>query len=266
MKQFFTVSELGWQVGAQHILQQISFSLQPGEIVGLIGPNGAGKSSLLKLLQRQLCPTAGQIQLLQQPLQHYSRRQLAQLLAVVSQQNEGLQSKVLDVVRLGLLPHKNWYQADNPQDEKLLLTALDKVGLAALAAQSFATLSGGEQQRVLIARALVQQPKLLLLDEPTNHLDVHYQHQVLALLRQLGITVLTSIHDLNLAATYCDRILLLHQGQLVASGTPEQVLQESLLTQVFQLPSVVDRHPLTGKIRVSFALPAAASVLISGAS
>ncbi len=124
MKQFFTVSELGWQVGAQHILQQISFSLQPGEIVGLIGPNGAGKSSLLKLLQRQFCPTAGQIHLLQQPLQHYSRRQLAQLLAVVSQHSEGLHSKVLDVVRLGLLPHKNWYQADKPQDVAVIADCL----------------------------------------------------------------------------------------------------------------------------------------------
>lgn len=267
--QFFTVSALGWQVGAQNILRQISFSLQPGEIVGLIGPNGAGKSSLLKLLQGQLSPSTGQIQLLQQPLPRYSRRQLAQLIAVVSQQSELLQSKVLDVVRLGLLPHKHWYQADNQQDEQLLLGALHKVGMAQFADHAFATLSGGEQQRVLIARALVQQPKLLLLDEPTNHLDVHYQHQVLALLRQLGITVLTSIHDLNLAATYCDRIFLLHQGQLVASGTPEQVLQQALLSQVFQLPSVVDRHPLTGKIRVSFALAATTTVanpLTTGAS
>lgn len=263
MKQFFTVSALGWQVGVQPILHQISFSLQPGEIVGLIGPNGAGKSSLLRLLQGQFAASTGHIKLLQHPLQQYSRRQLAQLIAVVSQQSEVLQMKVLDVVRLGLLPHKNWYQLDNHQDEQQLLAALDKVGMAPFAQQMFATLSGGEQQRVLIARALVQQPQLLLLDEPTNHLDVHYQHQVLALLRELGTTVLTSIHDLNLAATYCDRILLLHQGQLVASGTPEQVLQQAVLSEVFQLPSVVDRHPLTGKIRVSFALAASNAVVSS---
>lgn len=256
MSEFFTVSQLCWQVHAKTILTDVSFSLQPGEVVGLIGPNGAGKSSLIKLLQQFNAPSRGDIHLLGKPLSGYNRRELAQLIAVVGQQQQGLEhSSVLDVVRLGLLPHKAWYQADNHADLQQLLQALAKVGLTAQANQSFSQLSGGEQQRVFIARALVQQPKLLLLDEPTNHLDVHYQHQVMALIRQLGVTVLTSIHDLNLAATYCDRILLLDNGRLVAHGTPEQVLQQSLLTAVFQIPAWVDRNPITNKIRVSYALP-----------
>jgi iron complex transport system ATP-binding protein len=243
-------------VHAKTILSDVSFSLLPGEVVGLIGANGAGKSSLIKLLQQFNTPSRGDIHLLGKPLSAYNRREIAKLIAVVGQQHQGLEhSSVLDVVRLGQLPHKAWYQADNHADLQQLLQALAKVGLTALANQPFSELSGGEQQRVFIARALVQQPKLLLLDEPTNHLDVHYQHQVMALIRQLGVTVLTSIHDLNLAATYCDRILLLDNGRLVANGTPEQVLQQSLLSAVFQIPAWVDRHPFTGKIRVSYALP-----------
>jgi iron complex transport system ATP-binding protein len=254
MSHFFAVNELSWRAGHTDILHQVSFQLQPGEILGLIGPNGAGKSTLLKLLQRQMPPTTGSIALCQRPLASYSRKELAQWIAVVGQHSEVFNGTVLDGVRLGLLPHKAWYQADNSGDEALLLAALQKVGMAAKAGQAFMALSGGEQQRVLIARALVQQAKILLLDEPTNHLDVHYQHQVLALLRELGVTVVISIHDLNLAATYCDRILLLDQGQCIACGPPAKVLQQSLLSQVFQLPTVVDQHPLTGKVRVSFAL------------
>jgi iron complex transport system ATP-binding protein len=201
-------------------------------------------------------PTSGTITLCQRPLALYQRKELAQWIAVVGQHSEVFHGTVLDGVRLGLLPHKAWYQTDSSHDEVMLLQALQKVGMAAKAGQQFMSLSGGEQQRVLIARALVQQAKILLLDEPTNHLDVHYQHQVLALLRELGVTVVISIHDLNLAATYCDRILLLDQGQSIACGPPAQVLQQSLLNRVFQLQTVVDQHPLTGKVRVSFALEA----------
>ncbi len=261
MSHFFAVNDLGWRAGHTDILHQVSFQLQPGEVLGLIGPNGAGKSTLLKLLQRQLPATTGSMTLLQRPLSTYSRKELAQWIAVVGQHSEVFNGTVLDGVRLGLLPHKAWYQMDHRGDEALLLTALQKVGMAAKAGQAFMALSGGEQQRVLIARALVQQAKILLLDEPTNHLDVHYQHQVLALLRELGVTVVISIHDLNLAATYCDRILLLDQGRSLACGTPEQVLQQSLLSQVFQLPTVVDRHPLTGKVRVSFAHESVAATM-----
>lgn len=254
MSPLLTVQQLDWQLRDRPILSDLSFSVQPGEIVGLIGPNGAGKSSLLKVLQGRIKPTRGDIQLQQRPLASYSARQLAQQLAVVEQQPTLLyRYTVMDIVKLGLIPHKHWYQLDNQHDAERIWQTLDRVGLTDLAHSPFEDLSGGEQQRVLIARALVQQPTLLLLDEPTNHLDVHYQHQLLALLRQLGLTVLIAIHDLDLAAGYCDRILLLANGQLRAQGQPAEVLTAPLLSEVFQITTLVDRHPLTPHLRVNFA-------------
>jgi iron complex transport system ATP-binding protein len=159
---------------------------------------------------------------------------------------------VADVVLMGLIPHKALWQTNTAQDLLQLSQSLQLVGLEHKQNHSFAHLSGGEQQRVLLARAVMQKPVLLLLDEPTNHLDLYYQHQVLRIAKNLKITVLASIHDLNLASRYCDRLLLLNQGQLVADGSPEQVLQQDVLTEVFHIPCLIDRNPFGGCPRVSF--------------
>ena len=160
--------------------------------------------------------------------------------------------KVYDVVRMGLLPYKALFARDNDADKQNIMLALEKVGLASSEAKFFNTLSGGEQQRVLIAKALVQKAKILVLDEPTNHLDIFYQHQILQLVKALNITVIMTIHDLNLAAHYCNRLLLLDKGNLVCDNSVDQVLKPELLTNVFGLPCYRDDAQHCGVPRVYF--------------
>ena len=250
------VSAVSLQLGDQTILQDIQFSLAKGEFIGVVGPNGAGKSSLLRLIQRAVPADSGQILLKQRPLAHYTSQELARTLAVVSQHPPPLFAlTVQQVAEMGLLPHKSWFERTSSSDEQGIAKALQKVGLTNKASQLIDTLSGGELQRLYIARALLQQPALLLLDEPTNHLDVHYQHQILQLVRRLGIAVLACLHDLNLAALYCDKLLLLHQGRQCAFGTPAQVLQQERLQQVFALPCQVAVQPQLQRLQVTFIPP-----------
>lgn len=240
-------------IDQQQILTGLNFAIQTGQFVGLLGPNGAGKTSLLRLLQKEYQPSSGQIKLQNHPLQSLGQSELAAKVALVSQISGPLfDLTVADVVLMGLIPHKALWHTNTKQDMQQLRQSLELVGLAHKEAYSFAHLSGGEQQRVLLARAVMQRPLLLLLDEPTNHLDLYYQHQVLRIAKALKITVLASIHDLNLASRYCDRVLLLNQGQLVADGTPQQVLTEDLLTRVFRIPCLIDLNPFGACPRVSF--------------
>ena len=240
----------------QSVLHNIQFTQQNAEFIGVIGPNGAGKSSLLRLIQRSLTPDSGHIFLQQRDVQHYSAAELARTVAVVSQHTEPLFAlSVEQVATMGLLPHKSWFEVNTSEDAHQVQQALAKVGLLSKAAQQIDTLSGGELQRLYIARALVQKPALLLLDEPTNHLDVLYQHQVLQLIRKLGIPVLACLHDLNLAALYCDKILLLNKGRQIAFGMPEQVLQAETLQQVFALPCQVQQHSRLQKLQITFLPP-----------
>lgn len=247
------LQDIGLQLGGKTILNNINFQLNSAEFIGIIGPNGAGKSSLLHLVQRALVPSKGQLLLKQQSLNSYSQNRLAQLIAVVTQNVSPVFTLTsTEVASMGLLPYKSWYQTDTVQDNANVSQMLSTVGLASKAEQLVDTLSGGEQQRLYIAKALVQQPELLLLDEPTNHLDVLYQHQVLQLISTLNISVLACLHDLNLAALYCDKLLLLNQGQQVAFGSPEQVLQPDLLQQVFGLPCELYQHSKLAKPQVMF--------------
>ncbi len=247
------LSAVSLQLAGKPVLQDIGFSLNAGEFIGIIGPNGAGKSSLLRLIQRAVVPDSGQIVLQQKPLSQYSVADLARTVAVVTQTALPLFALTAEqVATMGLLPHKSWFENNTSHDNAVVSRALATVGLADKATQQVDTLSGGEQQRLYIARALVQQPGLLLLDEPTNHLDVKYQHQVLQLVRSLAVPALACLHDLNLAALYCDKLLLLHQGRQMMFGTPQQVLQSSLLEQVFGLPCQVSPHAGHGRLQVSF--------------
>ena len=238
------------------VLQDISFAQKSGEFIGIIGPNGAGKSSLLNTVQRTVPCLQGDILLKQRSLKNYTAAMLAKTVAVVSQNAAPIFAlTVLQIVIMGRLPHKSWFEHINDHDLSIVDHALAQVGLSDKKSLLVSALSGGEQQRLYIARALVQQPDLMLLDEPTNHLDIQYQHQVLQLVRQLNISVLACLHDLNLAALYCDKILLLQQGQLRAFGSPEQVLQPDLLQQVFGLPCQVSHHQTLNKLQVTFLPP-----------
>lgn len=243
-----------WQVDNKVIVDGISFAANCGEVVGIVGPNGAGKTSLLKCLYQEHTVDSGNVTLDDMPLNLLSRKEVAQKVAVVGQQYDAIFAlSVSDIVAMGLIPHKSYFERDTDQDRKSVTDALIKVDLLDKREQVFSTLSGGEQQRCMIARALVQQPKLLIMDEPTNHLDIYYQHQILSFVKELGLSVVMTIHDLNLAAQYCDRLLLIHQGRALAFAEPEQVLTEALIKEVFHLDCLVDEHPMTQKLRVSFA-------------
>lgn len=234
-------------------LAELTLDIHTNDFVGIIGPNGAGKSSLLRLLNGSVAASAGKLLLNGRPLYRYNARQLAQRVAMVAQINTPPQGlSCLQVAAMGLLPHKRWFERDNDADRQQVQLALQQVGLAQKQQDTTDTLSGGELQRLYIARTLVQRASILLLDEPTNHLDVQYQHQVLELLQRLGKTVVCCLHDLNLAARYCNKLLLLQHGQIVAYGSPAQVLRPELLQQVFAVPCEVAAHPKYGWLQVTF--------------
>ena len=247
------LNQAALMIDGQSIVAPLSFSAHKGDFIGIIGPNGAGKSSLLKLINGTQPLSSGDILLQQRSLSKLSSRQRACKIASVSQVSPPVFAlTVYQVAAMGLLPHKGWFDGNTSEDEQQIKLALRQLGLQHKAQTLVETLSGGELQRLYLARALVQQAELLLLDEPTNHLDVLYQHQILQLSRGLGKTVLACLHDLNLAARYCDKIALLHQGQLLAFGSPEQVLTAEQLSRVFQLPCEVSLHPGHGKLQITF--------------
>lgn len=236
-----------------HILRDISLDVAEGELIGIIGPNGAGKTSLLNCLLRQISDYQGQIEIDGLTSDSLSSKSLAKYFALVSQQHSSLfDLSVFDVVHMGLLPHKSLFERDTEQDIANIDSALNKVGLFNEREQRFNLLSGGEQQRALIARALVQQSKILILDEPTNHLDVYYQHQILTLVRSLGITVIMTVHDLNLAAQYCQRLIVIENGQIRADGTVKDTFNAPLLSKVFNLNCLVTEHPIDQVPQVIF--------------
>ncbi|WP_257220914.1 ABC transporter ATP-binding protein [Pseudoalteromonas ruthenica] len=238
------VQNLSHQLGEHRVLERLSFSLEQGEFVGLLGPNGAGKSSLLRCIYRYYRTSAETIALNGECLQALPQRTLAQNVAVVLQQPESDMSlTVYEVVTLGLLPQGGMWRALTQEQKQRVHQALVDVGLCNLQHKPLAQLSGGEQQRAHIARALVQQPQLLIMDEPTSHLDIKYQIELMELVRSLKLTVLASFHDLNLACALCDRLLILKHGQLVADGTPKKVVTEQLLSDVFGVCAKVSGHP-----------------------
>lgn len=213
---------------------------------GVIGPNGAGKSSLLRCLYRVNKPSSGQVCFKGQDIWSLKARTYAQKIAVVLQETpSNFAMTVEQLVAMGLTPHKPLFSLTTEQDHTIVTQAIERVGLSEHRQQAIDSLSGGEKQRALIARAIVQQPQILIMDEPTNHLDVKYQIQVLELVKSLGITVIVSIHDLNLASATCDELLVLNNGELVSQGSPKQVITADLLADVFGVCAQVAPHPQT---------------------
>mgnify|MGYP000920231638 CR=1 FL=1 len=240
-------------ISGRQIVSDVSLVVEPGEVVGLIGPNGSGKSTLLRAVYRVLRPAAGVVRLGGDDVWQLSARDSARRTGVVVQEMPSdFDFTVAEVVHMGRTPHKGMLSADTVNDGQIVASALRRVSMDGFAERQFSTLSGGEKQRVLVARALAQEPKFLVLDEPTNHLDIHYQLELLELVRILGITTLVTLHDLNLAAAYCQRLYLLRAGQIVAAGTPEEVLTPARLREVFLVEVIVGRHPGTGSLQLSF--------------
>lgn len=227
--------------------------------MGLIGPNGAGKSSLMRCLYGVNKPNKGEINLYQENLLTLPAREQAKKIAVILQEHSNQMGlNVWDVVAQGLTPHKGLFEWTSKQDIEHINAAMDKMDLHNFKQQPFEQLSGGEKQRVMLARAHVQNPKLLIMDEPTNHLDVHYQIDMLNMVKQMGISVLASIHDLNLAAAFCDYLLVIDHGKIVKQGVPKAVLTEDLISEVFQTCVMIDQHPFSNadtqqeKIRITY--------------
>ena len=234
------------------ILKGVTLEAKRGELVGVIGPNGSGKSTLLKCIYRQLAPQGGAVYLDGRDFFRESRRESAKKLAVVAQHNDkGFDFTVLDMVLLGRSPYKKALERDTREDYAIAQRALEQVGLAELARRPMATLSGGERQRVVLARALAQQTPVLILDEPTNHLDVGHQLQLMELVKELPCTVIAALHDLNLAAMYCQKLCLLDGGRVAAQGSPEEVLTPARIRAVYGVGAEI-LSASDGHIRVLF--------------
>jgi iron complex transport system ATP-binding protein len=224
------------------IVDGVSLTPRPGSVTGVLGPNGSGKSTLLRLLSGVLAPASGIVTLDGRPLGDWGRRAVARRVAVVEQHSDTLvELTVLDVVRLGRIPHRRAWTPATAADEEAVRSALERTGLTSRADQPWHTLSGGERQRVQIARALAQEPRELLLDEPTNHLDIQHQLDLLKLIVELPVTSVVALHDLNLAAMYCDQVVVLRGGRVVAAGTPGDTLTEPLIADVYGVRTEVTR-------------------------
>lgn len=240
-------------IGRRTILSGVDLDVRPGEVLGLIGANGTGKSTLLRTLAGVRSASAGVVRLDGRPLGDWPSRERAQRIAFVAQEEAApADLLVSELVALGRVPHARAWGGIAEADRAAVTEALVRVDLAYAANQSLDRLSGGERRRAVIARGLAQEAPLLLLDEPTNHLDIRHQLALMRLIRSLGRTVVLAIHDLDLAATFCDRIAVLHDGRLVACGTPGDVLTPELLHDAFGVLATRLNHPLTGRTHLLF--------------
>ena len=234
-----TVDDVSWSVKQkkQKILYPLSFELSPGKILGVVGPNGAGKSTLLRLLYRYYKPTTGKVKINGIDIWKLTSRQVACSVATVLQENfSDFSLTVREIVTLGRTPYSKWLSNSNSEnDKKIVQSSINRLSLNKFENRHLNTLSGGERQRVMIARALAQEPDILILDEPTNHLDIRQQLEILNLLKDLSITVITSLHDLNMARSNCDEILLLKDGCALGFGKPNLILSESKISEAFRV-------------------------------
>ena len=248
-----TTEQLQATLGGSHILKGVSIEVSDKDFVGIIGPNGSGKSTLLKSIYRVLTPHSGTVFLDGNALNSYKPKESARKMAVVAQHNYyNFEFSVQDVVLMGRAPHKKAMERDNADDYRIVREALEKVNMGGFAQRSFSTLSGGEQQRVILARALAQQTQCLILDEPTNHLDIKYQLQLMDIVRSLRLTVVSAIHDLNIAAMYCNKLFVLQNGRIIAFGPPKQVLTREFIRQVYEVEAKLYTDPETGQMHILY--------------
>lgn len=234
------IEDLKLSLSGHEILKGICAQMPKKQFIGIIGPNGSGKSTLLKCIYRVLEPDHGAVYLDGTALSKFSYRESAKKMAVVAQHNYyNFDFSVEEVVLMGRSPHKRRLERDTAEDHALVTQSLQEVGMEKFRDRSFSTLSGGEQQRVILARALAQQTPCLILDEPTNHLDIKYQLQLMDIVKQLNRTILSAIHDLNIALMYCDLIYVVKDGQVIAQGVPEEILTTELIREVYQVDSEI---------------------------
>ncbi|APX89152.1 iron ABC transporter ATP-binding protein [Brevirhabdus pacifica] len=237
------------------ILNGVSFALPAGRTLGVVGANGAGKSTLLRLLYRYHRPLSGMVRIGGDDLWGMTSRAAARRVAAVLQdQPTDFALTVREIARLGRVPHRNGLASAGARDGAIVEAALRRLDLGGLGQRRFGTLSGGEKQRVMVARALVQEPQVLILDEPTNHLDIRHQLEVLEMLRGLDVTVVTSLHDLNLAFDLCDEVVVLSRGEMIACGPPEAALDASTVARAFAVTASRERLEPSGRTRFTYSL------------
>lgn len=240
-------------LGENHILKGLDIDVEKKEFVGIIGPNGSGKSTLLKCIYRVLKPHKGTIFLDEKNIKDFSIKETSKKMAVVSQHNNyNFDFTVGEMVLMGRSPRKKFIEKDNKKDYEIMEESLEKVGMKDYAKRSFSTLSGGEKQRIILARALAQKTEFLILDEPTNHLDIKYQLQFMSTVKSLGITVVAAIHDLNMAALYCDKIYAMKSGEIVRCGTPKEVLTKNIIRTLYEVEVKVIEDEETGILNIVY--------------
>ena len=251
-----SVDGVSFKYGEQWVLRGIGFEVAKGDFLGIIGPNGSGKTTLLRVIDGILKPQEGEVRLEGTEVGRLRREALARSVAVVPQYSAlAFPFSVEEVVLMGRSPHLGRWRFEGERDLRIAREAMEMTDTLALAARDMESLSGGERQRVLIARALAQEPRLMLLDEPTAFLDIRHQvdffDRIRALNRERGLTVIAVTHDINLAAHYCDRIILLKDGRIEAAGPVEDVITEEHIRKAYETKILVDRHPGTGSPRIT---------------
>ncbi len=247
------IKDLSFSYTERKIIEDVSLHVCSGELVGIIGPNGSGKSTVLKNLYRALKPDSGVLMLDGEDLLKMNVKKSAAKVGVIGQENTvPFDFNVEDIVAMGRSPHKKLFDGDTQSDKNIVHESLAHVGMQDKANRNYRNLSGGEKQRALLARVLAQQTDLLLMDEPTNHLDIYYQLQIFDLIKSLGVTVLSAIHDLNMAALYCNRLYVLKAGRLYKTGAPEEVLTSETIRNVYGVRADVTIHPVTRKVAITY--------------
>ena len=250
---FLTVRGLDYSIDGTEILQDVSLEVPEGTFVGLIGPNGCGKSTLLKNIYKTYRPQKDTVYIDGKDVVSLSAKEMARQAAVVAQENQTeFDLEVLDMVMYGRYAHRRFLEKETEEDLAICRRFLEEVGLKGYENRSFFSLSGGEKQRVLMARTLAQESRLILLDEPTNHLDIRFQYLLMEILKKQDATIFSSVHDLNIAAMYCDRILLMDRGRIIKAGTPEEILTEENILQIFGIHAQITKNPITQKIQVYY--------------
>jgi iron complex transport system ATP-binding protein len=229
------------------IVKDISIRVKEKQFVGLIGPNGCGKSTLLKSIYKVIKPHEGNVFLNDLNVLKANPKTVSRIMGVVGQFNEmSFDFTVRDMVLMGRTPHKGLMESDSAKDYELVKDALEKEN------RSYLSLSGGEKQRVILARAIAQQPQMLILDEPTNHLDIKYQLQILSIVKRMNIGTLAALHDLELAAEYCDYLYVIKKGKVAASGTPSEMLTKKLISDVYDVDCEIYKNPITGGLSIAY--------------
>lgn len=247
------VKNLKFSIDKKDILKDISFDIPKGSFVGIIGPNGSGKSTILKNIYRLYKPDSGKLILDNKDLSTMKDKDCAKEIAVLAQEsNSQFDFTVEQIVKMGRYPYKSVFEDYSKKDIDMVNNMLKRVGLDDYSDRSFSKLSGGEKQRTLIARALVQDTDFLILDEPTNHLDIGYQIQLMDLVKSLNITTLSAIHDMNIASMYCDYLIVMKDGKIRKCGSVEEVITEDMLKEIFGVNAYVGVNPINNKLQVSF--------------